>query len=65
LKFCHVCLLGQSAAKDASRQQRERIMRWTIARALLIGFVLAMALAFGGRIISGPVVPSPPLQNSK
>jgi hypothetical protein len=26
-------------------------MRWTIAVALVIGFVLAMALAFGGNIL--------------
>jgi hypothetical protein len=28
-------------------------MRWTIAIAVLIGFVLALALGFGGRIPNG------------
>jgi hypothetical protein len=38
-------------------------MRWNLAAAVLIGFVLAVALAFGGQMMHGPVI-SPPLQNS-
>jgi hypothetical protein len=38
-------------------------MRWNLAAAILIGFVLAVALAFGGQIMHGPVVSSP-AQNS-
>jgi hypothetical protein len=38
-------------------------MRWNFATAILIGFVLAMALAFGGQMMRGPII-SPPLQNS-
>jgi len=34
-------------------------MRWTFAIAVLIGFVLAMALVFGGNMLNGPgVAPS-------
>ena len=36
-------------------------MKWNMTVAVVTGFVLAMALAFGGRILSGPpVVVSPP-----
>jgi hypothetical protein len=38
-------------------------MRWNLTAAVLIGFILAVALAFGGQVMHGPVV-SPPLQNS-
>jgi hypothetical protein len=38
-------------------------MRRNFAAAILIGFLLAMALAFGGQIMHGPII-SPPLQNS-
>jgi hypothetical protein len=38
-------------------------MRWNLAIAVLVGAVLAMAMAFGGQILRGPVTP-PPLQNS-
>jgi hypothetical protein len=40
-------------------------MRWNFAIAVVIGFVLAMALAFGGGIVSGPRVVSPPSHSSK
>lgn len=34
-------------------------MRWTITIAVMTGFVLAMALAFGGHMLNDtPVVPS-------
>jgi hypothetical protein len=38
-------------------------MRLNLAVAVAIGFMLAMALAFGGQMMHGPVV-SPPQQNS-
>jgi hypothetical protein len=31
-------------------------MRWTLGTAVLIGFVLAMALVFGGNILNRPAV---------
>jgi hypothetical protein len=37
-------------------------MKWNIAIVVLVGFVLAMA--FGGRMTSGPLVSPPPLQTS-
>ncbi len=39
-------------------------MRWNFTIAVVIGFVLAMALTFGGRMLSGPPAVSPPLQTS-
>jgi len=39
-------------------------MRWNLAIAVLIGFVLAIALSFGGPILKGPMkapMASPPL----
>jgi hypothetical protein len=39
-------------------------MRWNFAIAVVAGFVLAMALAFGGGIVSGPRVVSSPSQSS-
>jgi hypothetical protein len=39
-------------------------MRWNFAIAVVVGFVLAMALAFGGGIVNGPRVVSPPSQSS-
>jgi hypothetical protein len=39
----------RTSAEAASRSSPA--MRWTIAVALLIGFVLAMALVFGGSIL--------------
>ena len=38
-------------------------MKWNIAVAMATGFVLAMALAFGGHIISGPPA-APPSHSS-
>jgi len=37
-------------------------MRRTIVRAVVVGFVLAMAMAFGGHILQGPHVVPPPAQ---
>jgi hypothetical protein len=34
-------------------------MRWNLTIAVVIGFVLAMALTFGGHVLRGPVVPPP------
>ena len=38
------------------------IMKWTIVIAVVVGFVLAMAMAFGGRITHGPHVVAPQVQ---
>jgi capsular polysaccharide biosynthesis protein len=35
-------------------------MRWNLAIAVLLGVMLAMAMAFGGQIMHGPVVSPPP-----
>jgi len=37
-------------------------MKWTFVIAVAIGFVLAIAVAFGGRIMLSPHVVAPPLQ---
>lgn len=39
-------------------------MKWNMAVAVVTGFVLAMALAFGGRMLSGAPVVAPPLHMS-
>jgi hypothetical protein len=39
-------------------------MKWNMTVAVVTGFVLAMALAFGGRILSGAPVVAPPLHMS-
>jgi hypothetical protein len=38
-------------------------MKWNLAAAVLIGFVLAVAMAFGSPMMHRPVV-SPPPQNT-
>jgi len=37
-------------------------MKWTIVIAAVVGFVLAMAMAFGGGIMHGPQLVAPPIQ---
>ncbi len=39
-------------------------MRWNLAIAIVAGFVLAIAVTFGGPILRGPAA-SPPAQISK
>ena len=41
------------------------IMKWTIVIAVVVGFVLAMAMAFGGRIMHGPHVVAPHYDDAK
>ena len=45
------CQIRSTRASAEAASWSSPAMRWTIAAALVIGFVLAMALAFGGNIL--------------